>query len=141
MKRPPGPGEVWERLNRYVGHWALLGYGMWALRDRATGRWVGEAGVFHMKRGLGPAFDDAPEAGWMLAAHAHGRGLATEAMRCILAWADQHLGPRTVCMIDEDHAASARVAAKLGYREFERVLYEDEPVVLYERTGAAPRVG
>ena len=42
--RPFTEEEVWTRLLRYVGHWSLLGFGYWVIREKATHRFVGEAG-------------------------------------------------------------------------------------------------
>lgn len=127
--------EVWARLLRYVGHWTLAGYGFWQARERGSDRFVGEVGLADFQRGLDPAFAQAHECGWVLAPWAHGKGYATEAMTAVLAWADASpvVGPRTMCLIDEGNAASARVAEKLGYRERARVTYKDSPTVIYER--------
>jgi RimJ/RimL family protein N-acetyltransferase len=35
-----------------------------------------------------PSLGSAPEAGWVMAPRAHGKGYATEAVRAALAWAD-----------------------------------------------------
>ena len=43
--RPFTPEEVWTRLLRAVGHWPLMGFGYWVVRERAGGRFVGEAGL------------------------------------------------------------------------------------------------
>ena len=40
--KPASREEVWNRLLRYVGHWALLGYGFWNVRERGSDRFVGE---------------------------------------------------------------------------------------------------
>jgi RimJ/RimL family protein N-acetyltransferase len=127
--------EAWERLQRYVGHWALAGYGFWQIRERTTDRLVGEAGLAAFERGLALPFDGAPEAGWVLAAWSHGAGYATEAMTAILAWAAP-IHPRTVCIIHPDNAASLRVAARLGYREFGRDTYRGAPILAFERHAA-----
>jgi RimJ/RimL family protein N-acetyltransferase len=66
---------------RYAGLWTLVGLGYWVARDRATGRFVGEGGLADFRRDLTPALGNAPEVGWVLAPWAHGRGLATEAVR------------------------------------------------------------
>jgi RimJ/RimL family protein N-acetyltransferase len=29
--------EVWARLLRYAGHWAMLGYGYWVVREKESG--------------------------------------------------------------------------------------------------------
>ncbi|MGO8993634.1 MAG: GNAT family N-acetyltransferase [Polyangiaceae bacterium] len=132
--RPFTREEVWGRLHRYVGHWALLGFGSWTVRDLATGRFVGDVGLFDFHRDVDPPYDGVPEAGWVLATWAHGKGLATEAVRAVLAWAETDLRtPRTVCMIDEGNARSIRVAAKCGYKEWRKTAYKGAPVTLFER--------
>jgi RimJ/RimL family protein N-acetyltransferase len=133
--RPFTEEEVWSRLLRYLGHWALLGFGFWVVREKATGRFVGEVGFAELKRDLEPSFEGAPEAGWVLAPWAHGRGFATEAVQAVLAWGAAQLGAaRTVCMIDRENLASIRVAQKCGYREFSRTEYKGTPVILFERS-------
>ena len=124
---------MWTRLLRYVGMWALLGFGYWVVRERDTGRFVGEVGFADFRREISPPLD-APEAGWVLAPWAHGRGFATEAVRAALAWGDAHLAaPRTVCMIAPENAASIRVAQKLGFREFGRTSFKGDDTLLFQR--------
>ncbi len=126
--------RVWLKLLGYIGHWHALGYGYWVARERGTERFVGEVGLADFRRDLAPSFDGAPEAGWALASWAHGRGFATEAMRAVLAWGDEHLGvARTVCLIDAGHAASVRVAEKLGFRPWAETTMQGAPVRLFER--------
>lgn len=132
--RPSTAEETWARLLRNVGLWPLLGFGYWVIRERGTGRFVGEAGLADFRRDITPSLAGAPEAGWALATWAHGQGFATEAVAAVLAWADANLpAPRTVCMITPVNAASIRVAEKCGYREFARTTYKDTDVHLYER--------
>ncbi|MBC7977595.1 MAG: GNAT family N-acetyltransferase [Myxococcales bacterium] len=132
LGRPATREEAWARLQRYIGHWALFGHGFWAIRERATGRFVGDTGIGDLQRDLAVSFDGAPEAGWVLASWAHGLGYATEAMTAVLAWAGA-THPRTVCIIRTDNTASLRVAAKLGYRELARAPYHGQPVIAFER--------
>jgi RimJ/RimL family protein N-acetyltransferase len=134
--RPSTPEEVWARLHRYVGHWALLGFGYWAAREKATGRFLGELGFADFHRDVTPSFEGKPEAGWVIAPWAHGKGFATEAMRAALAWADAL--PRwkdtpTVCMISPVNVASLHVAEKCGYREIARTVYKGEASIVLER--------
>jgi RimJ/RimL family protein N-acetyltransferase len=147
LKTPLTPEETWSRFLRDVGHWAVLGYGCWVVRERGSGRFVGEVGIFDRHRALAGAhaarFTSAPEAGWVLAHWCHGRGYATEAMAAVLAWADATgpgLGaPRTVCMIDEQNAASMAVAHKLGFAPLGPAEYAGKPVLVLERPAAARR--
>ncbi len=114
--RASTPTETWSAAPPLRGPpQPLLGYGYWAAEDRETGRFVGDVGLADFHRDLTPPLA-APEAGWVLAPWAHGRGLATEAVTAALAWADAALeAESTVCIIDVGHAASVRVAEKCGY--------------------------
>jgi RimJ/RimL family protein N-acetyltransferase len=129
-----GREEVWARIPRYVGHWAVAGYGFWHVRERATGRFVGETGIADFKRELAIPFDGACEAGWVLAPWSHGKGYATEAMTAVLGWAASRAA-RTVCLIDPGNVASLRVAAKLGYRQLARTTYKHADVIVLDRAG------
>lgn len=108
------PEEVWARVLRYAGHWALLGFGFWVVHEKATGAFVGEAGLADYRRSILPALK-SPEVGWALVPGAQGRGLATEAVRTVLAWAEANGHPRTQCLIDPSNLASIRVAEKVGF--------------------------
>jgi len=132
--RPSTEEEAWARVLRYSGLWALLGYGYWVVRERDSGRFVGDVGLGDFHREITPALGEVPEAGWVLSPSAHGRGFATEAVRAVLAWADAHLpDPRTVCLIDPDNAASLHVAEKCGFREHARGSYKGEDTLILER--------
>ena len=131
--KPFGREEVWSRLQRYAGHWALQGFGFWQVRERGTDRFVGDVGFADFKRDLPVSFDGAPEAGWVLAPGSHGKGYATEAVLAALGWIRAAGYQRTVCMIDPPNAPSHRVAGKCGYRELTRSSYKGSPVVILER--------
>lgn len=125
---------AWARFLRQAGMWRHMGFGFFAIEDRATGRFIGEAGFHDLRRALTPSLDGTMEAGWGFVTAMQGQGLAEEAMRAALAWARGHgVGARLTCMIHPDHAASLRVAAKLGFSRFAETLYNGGPVVLLER--------
>ena len=131
---PASAEDSWQRLLRYAGHWALCGYGFWAVEARASGRMIGDVGLFAGKRGLGDRFDSAVEAGWVLAPALHGKGFAREAMAAVLGWADANLlGQRIMCMIEPENTASIRLAMALGFAETERTVYKDGATILFER--------
>jgi RimJ/RimL family protein N-acetyltransferase len=135
-----GREEVWARLLRYIGHWAVAGFGIWLVRERATGRFVGETGIADFQRDFAVPFDGAPEAAWVLAPSAHGKGYATEAMSAVLAWSDARFA-RTVCIISAGHTVSLRVAEKLGYHEMTRAEYKKSEVIVFERVRPSHRAG
>src|SRR5271166_3840630 len=62
--------ETAERLARMIGHWPKHGLGMWALHEKATGRFIGRCG-------LCPLADTTEiEVGYTLHREFWGRGLA-----------------------------------------------------------------
>ncbi|MDH4441085.1 MAG: GNAT family N-acetyltransferase, partial [Rhizobium sp.] len=91
LGRPSTRAETWSRLLRYIGHWQALGFGYWAIEDRATGGFIGEVGFADYQRDIEPSLGDTPEAGWVLSPDVHGRGIATEVMSAALDWADRTL--------------------------------------------------
>jgi RimJ/RimL family protein N-acetyltransferase len=132
--RPFSAEEVWTKLLRYAGLWALLGYGYWAIEERGTHRFIGELGFADFKRDLEPPLDGTPELGWALVSTAHGRGYATEAVRAALAWGEARFGAtQTVCLIRPDNLRSIRVAEKCGYGELRRATYKGTPTIVLMR--------
>jgi RimJ/RimL family protein N-acetyltransferase len=111
-----GPDDAWRRMATYVGHWALRGYGIWALEERSSGRFIGYSGLWN------PLGWPEPEINWGLLAEFHGRGYATEAARRVREFAYRELGWTTVvsCIADEN-TLSKRVAERLG-AVFERTI-------------------
>ncbi|MBB3909434.1 GNAT family N-acetyltransferase [Sphingomonas desiccabilis] len=132
--KPLGREDAWNKLLRNIGHWAAFGHGIFTVRAKDGGRFLGEVGIGHFARGFGASFDPFPEAAWILVSAAHGRGYATEAVQAAHAWmAEVHKAKRTVCLIHPDNLPSVRVAEKLGYRRFGEVRYRDAPGILFER--------
>jgi RimJ/RimL family protein N-acetyltransferase len=126
--------ESWVRLLRYVGHWALLGFGYWIVEEKSAGRFVGEVGFADLKRDITPSLGDTPEIGWVLTASAHGKGFATEAARAAIAWGETNFGQRgTTCIIHPENLPSIRVAEKCGYGEVRRATYKGQPTIVFER--------
>jgi RimJ/RimL family protein N-acetyltransferase len=137
-RAPATAEEAWARLLRYAGHWAMMGYGYWAVEEKAAGRYIADVGFADYRRAIVPALD-APEIGWVLAASVAGRGYATEAVRAALAWSDRNLAARTTCIIAPDHAASLNVARKVGYRPEGTRFYHGTPLVVLARTAIPGR--
>ena len=141
--KPLSEEESWSRFLRYAGHWAMLGFGYWVAEEKGTGKFVGEVGFADYKREIEPSLKGIPEAGWVLASNAQGKGYATEAVLAVVAWGEAHLGAvRTACIIHPENAASIRVAEKCGYRELQLTRYKGHPALMLVRDphGLKPNV-
>ena len=126
--------DTWIKLLRNVGHWTSFGYGLFTLRERNGGRFIGEAGLAHFHRGLGDRFDAFPEGAWALASAAHGKGYGTEALLAVHDWFFQRREKgRTVCLIDPENTSSVRLGERLGYRPFDQAEYRGKTLTLFER--------
>lgn len=130
---PRGQEDSWGRLLRYIGHWQLLGYGYWAVREKASGNYIGGIGFADFHREIQPVLD-VPEMGWTLIASAHGKGYATEALNAALLWAkDRFPQGKTVCIISPENRASLGLAKKVGFVESHRSEYHQQPTVIMHR--------
>ena len=101
--------EAWRRLAVVAGHWALKGFGLWAVEERDGGAFVGCVGVQR------PQGWPETELGYWLAAPKQHLGYATEAARAARAHAYETLPIDTlVSFIHPDNTPSIRVAERLG---------------------------
>jgi RimJ/RimL family protein N-acetyltransferase len=124
---PSSPQRTWLRMLGYRGHWSMLGFGYWAVIERATGTFVGELGFADFKREVPDDLRGLPELGWAFARSAWGKGYATEGVRAAIAWGDAHFaGSRTVCLVNPENVASANVARKCGFREHGRITLDGD---------------
>jgi RimJ/RimL family protein N-acetyltransferase len=99
----------WFGFGADVGSWGLLGFGCWAVEERATGALAGQVGLNRP-----PHFPEA-EIGWLTFPAFRRRGYAREAARAARAFAYGTLGWATaVSYVDPDNAASIAVARALG---------------------------
>lgn len=109
--------ESWWQMARYIGHWQLRGFGMWAVFERASERLVGHLGFLDPEGGHGF------EVGWALARHAWGRGLALEGVRAALDHAFFALDrDRVICVIRPENTRSIRLAERLGAARSEELV-------------------
>ncbi|EFE55528.1 MULTISPECIES: GNAT family N-acetyltransferase [Providencia] len=113
---PSSERESWMRMLAYGGLWPLLGFGYWAVREKASGQYIGDLGFADFHRMVEPHVKGIPEAGWVIAPEHQGKGYATEAMQAALSWLTKENKYRqSICFIEPRNLASLRVAEKLGY--------------------------
>jgi RimJ/RimL family protein N-acetyltransferase len=106
---PQEPDLVWRNLASRIGHWALRGYGYWAVDEKASGAYCGRVGLWF------PDGWPEPEIGWTLMARAEGRGIAHEAALRARAYAYDVLGWTTaISLIAPDNERSKALARRLG---------------------------
>jgi RimJ/RimL family protein N-acetyltransferase len=102
---------AWQSLCSTIGHWALRGYGMFAVVERASGQFVGRVGPWFPEEWPGL------EIGWTLRREAWGKGFATEAAERCLAFAFLELGQsHVISLILPENVRSIHVAERLGER-------------------------
>jgi RimJ/RimL family protein N-acetyltransferase len=131
---PIGLEECWRRLAAAVGGWQLLGFGTWAVERKTDGKLIGNVGLFNAWRNLEPEFGEEPEMGWIFAAETHGQGLALEACRAAVDWAEAKLDPTPIwAIIAPENDPSLRLAAKLGFERVGDTTYHGDPTVVLRR--------
>ena len=131
---PIGLEECWRRLVAGVGSWQVLGFGSWGVERKADGQLVGNVGLFNAWRDLQPEFGETPEMGWIFAAETHGQGLAREACRAALDWAESNLEPTPIwAIIAPENAPSLKLAERLGFEFHNDTTYSDEPTIVLRR--------
>ena len=101
--------EAWRMVAGWIGHWALRGYGQWAIEERSSGRFIGRAGI------INPADWPGPEVGYLLGRQWWGRGYATEAASAAMDWGFREIGfTDLLSLIDPENEPSIAVATRLG---------------------------
>lgn len=132
--KPMGEEECWRRLAAAVGMWELLGFGGWAAVRRFDDKLVGMVSMFNAWRALEPEFGEQPEMGWIFAQEVHGQGMAGEACRAVLEWAEINLEPTPIwAIIAPANAPSLKLADKLGFVRVSETLYNEDPTVVLQR--------
>lgn len=109
-----GPQErsaAWRSFCTMAGAWAMQGFAMFSMIERASGRWIGRTGPWC------PEGWPGTEVGWGVLASHQGQGFAHEAAAASIDYAFDVLGwERVIHVIDPDNVASRRLAERLGSR-------------------------
>jgi len=128
---PVGRDVAWRHLAMFLGSWALVGRGMWAIERRSDGASIGRAGL------LDPEGWPGCELAWLLARDAWGQGYAFEAAQAALAHGRREQGLRDVIsLIRPDNARSIALAERLGARSDGPIDFMGGTALLYRHAPA-----
>lgn len=106
---PQARSVAWRGMATMAGSWALRGYGMFSVIERATGQWIGRIGPWYPEGW--PGF----EVGWGLVRKAWGKGYASEAAIAAVNWTFETLRQAEIIhCIDLENKASIALAQRLG---------------------------
>jgi len=118
--------ETAEELARDVQAWGAQGFGIWAIREIPSERFVGITGLEPRADGRGIALRFA------LWPEAQGRGLAREAAGMALRFGHDKAGlPRIVAVARESNFASRTVLGSIGMIETECFEQAGHRMILY----------
>lgn len=110
-------GNAWRWFASNIGHWAIHGYGYFAIEMKETGETAGISGIWN------PEGWPEPEVGWVVFAGFEGKGIAFEAAERARRWAYEDLGMTTITSnIVPGNDRSIALAERLGAwfeREYE----------------------
>lgn len=109
---PHSEGQAWRHFASEIGHWDILGFGMWAVTRRGDDRCLGLIGPWC------PVDWPETEIGWLIFDPAvEGTGIATEAAQAAISHAWDVLSWDTIVhYIAPTNTRSIRLAEKLGAR-------------------------
>lgn len=103
------PALTWRLMRQIAGAWALDGFFMFSVIEKASGQWIGRIGPIY------PHGWPGREVGWGLKRSAQGKGYAVEAAAATVDYVFDVLGwDEVIHVIDPENIPSQRVAQKLG---------------------------
>lgn len=102
---------AWRKFLQMPGAWAVQGFAMFSLEEKASGEWIGQCGPWQ------PEGWPGTEVGWSLRREFTGKGYALEAASASIDWAFDTLGWTDVIhSIQYPNTASIALAERLGSR-------------------------
>ena len=112
-------GDCWRAMLRGMGHWAMRGYGLWHIEEKATGKVIGWAGILHHIEW------PEPELAYTLFEGFEGKGFAIEAATAARDYAAHNFGiDAPVSLIDPENTQSMKLARRMG------AVFEEDIVVI-----------
>ena len=124
--KPVERSITWRQMASFIGHWELRGYGVWAVKEKSSGEFVGRVGLWYP--------DGWPdlEVIWTIARSRWGKGYAPEAARESIRYAFEVLkADHVISLIRPDDQKSIRVAGKVGERYDRQIGASGNPTNVY----------
>jgi RimJ/RimL family protein N-acetyltransferase len=120
--------ETEAYLQRNLTHWTEHGFGVWLLRDPASDRLMGRAGLRHIE--VGGLVE--VELACALLPEFWGVGLGTEISRACVTIGREWLGlPSLVALPGSDNLAAHRVLLKSAFGPEREIRHADRPRILF----------
>ncbi|TME34463.1 MAG: GNAT family N-acetyltransferase [Chloroflexi bacterium] len=119
-----------QQLLRFERQWEELGFGIWAVEERASDRLIGRIGLMWHDDWTATPHD--AEVGWTLERSSWGQGVATEGGAASLGFGFEQRGlERIISIAHRENRASQRVMEKLGLRPEGETAWRGQPVTWY----------
>ena len=111
-----------EYIKDYIDiQYKFYEYGIWLVRDKATGEVIGRAGI------CGRAGYDDPEIGYVFAKRVWGKKYATEVIGAIIEYAAEELYIETLnAFVMPENVVSVHILEKFGFKKIKNVMLHDE---------------
>ncbi|MEM7053329.1 MAG: GNAT family N-acetyltransferase [Pseudomonadota bacterium] len=111
--------QSWARLKADLGSWYLLGFGVWAIKNKSNGQYIGTCGFWKGKQW-------PVELTWWILPAARGNGYATEASIAAIDFAYSQLKWNAVeTYMNDTNIAARNLVLKLGGRKIKRAKFPD----------------
>ena len=110
-RRRAAASRRWRGFFSMAGAWAIQGFAMFSVIEKASGRWIGRIGPWQ------PEGWPGTEIGWGIVRDRCGSAMRPKPRRATIDWAFAELGwTEVIHTIDVANVASHAVARKLGSR-------------------------
>ena len=124
---------AWRKFLQMPGAWAVQGFGMFSVVEKASGRWLGQLGPWK------PEGWPGNEVGWAFLRAPGARATRTKRRSAAIDWAFDQLGwAEVIHCIAPGQPASQALAARLGSRNRGPgklpAPYEDAPIEIWGQT-------
>jgi RimJ/RimL family protein N-acetyltransferase len=131
--QPLSEEESRRMLAAMMRHWQRMGYGPYAVEDKASGSVLGIVGLWY------PRQWPEPEIKWALARRHWGRGYAAEAARAVQAMAACHMPElHLISLIHRHNGPSIRLARAVGATLEKELPFRGDIYHVYRHPRVAP---